>query len=320
VRKLFSLVAVLALGSSLVACGSGDDDSGGDSGKSGITVTGEFGKKPTITHRDGDPDKSLVTEVLKEGDGPAVNKGDLLLADYIGQIWRDGKVFDNSYDRGAPAGFPIGVGGVIPGWDEGLVGKKAGSRVMLSIPPDKGYKEQGNPQAGIQGTDTLIFVVDIVNGYSNSTKLDATVVEGAKTGGPVVTGALDAEPKVTVPKGSKPPQKPGDPIVLAKGAGAPIAKGSQLVGRYDVYDYAGKKQLSTWTGQTGQQPAPPGPTAQLQVGPNAQGQTSPLDVLAGTPVGSRVLLHLPGQKDQKGKMIYAFVILDVLNAFPAPKA
>lgn len=321
-RKLFSLVAVLALGSTtVVACGSGDDkNSSGDFDKAGIKVTGDYGKKPTITHRDGDPDKTLVTEVLKEGDGPEVKKGDLLLANYIGQIWRDGKVFDNSYDRGAPAGFPIGVGGVITGWDEGLVGKKAGSRVLLSIPPDKGYQAQGNPQAGIQGNDTLIFVVDLVNGYSNGTKLDATPVDGANTGGPVVTGALDAEPKVTVPKGTQPPKAPGAPVVLAKGAGAPIAKNSQLVGRYDVYDYTGKKQLSTWTGQTGQQGATPGPTAQLQVGPSAQGQTSPLDALAGTPVGSRVLLHLPGQKDQKGKMVYAFVVLDILNAFPAPKA
>jgi FKBP-type peptidyl-prolyl cis-trans isomerase len=319
VRKLFSLAIVMALGSSLVACGSGDDKSGGDFGKSGIKVIAEFGQKPTVTHRDGDPDQALVSEVLKEGDGPVVNKGDLLLAHYLGQIWRDGKVFDNSYDRGAPTAFPIGVGGVIAGWDEGLVGKKAGSRVLLSIPPDKGYKAEGQKDAGITGTDTLIFVVDIVNGYSNATKLDATPVEDAKTGGVVVTGALDAEPNVSVPKGSKPPAKPGAPIVLAKGNGAPIAKGSQLVGRYDVYDYSGKKQLSTWTGQTGQQGAQPGPTGQLQVGPNAQGQTSPLDVLAGTPIGSRVLLHLPGQKDQQGKMVYAFVILDVLNAFPAPK-
>lgn len=319
-RKLFSLVAVFALGSSLVAACGSDNAGGGDFGKSGIKVTEEFGKKPTITHKEGDPDKSLVTDVLSEGDGPVVKKGDLLLANYIGQIWRDGKVFDNSYDSGAPRAFPIGVGGVITGWDEALVGKKAGSRVLLSIPPDKGYKEAGQKDAGITGTDTLIFVVDIVNGYSNSTKLDASTVSDAETGGPVVTGELDAEPKVTVPKGLKPPKKPGDAVVLAKGNGQPIAKGSQLIGRYDVYDYAGKKQLSTWTGQTGQQGATPGPTSQLQVGPNAQGQTSPLDVLAGTPIGSRVLLHLPGQKDAKGKMVFAFVVLDVLNAFPAPKA
>ena len=103
-------------------------------------MTSDFGQKPTVTHREGDPDKTLVTEVLKEGDGPEVKKGELLTANYLGQIWRDGKVFDNSYDRGAPSSFPIGVGGVISGWDEGLVGKKIGSRVMLSIPSDKGYK------------------------------------------------------------------------------------------------------------------------------------------------------------------------------------
>jgi peptidylprolyl isomerase len=321
VRKLLSLVAVLALGSSVVACGaeSGDSSGEGDFGKAGIKVTEDFGKKPTVTHREGEPDKALVTEVLKEGDGGEVKKGDLLLAHYLGQIWRDGKIFDNSYDRGAPAAFPIGVGGVIAGWDEALVGKKAGSRVLLSIPSDKGYKEQGNQQAGIQGTDTLIFVVDIVAAYSNSTKLDATEVPNAATGGPVVTGGLDAEPKVTVPKGTAAPAKPGDPILLAKGNGEPVAKGSQLVGRYAIYDYTGKKQFSTWAGQAGQQGQQAGPTAQLQVGPSASGQTSPLDVLAGVPIGSRVLLHLPPQKDQKGKTLQAFAVMDILNAFPAPK-
>jgi len=159
VRKLLSLVVVTALGASLVACGSDKKD---EFGAAGIKVTSDFGQKPTITHRDGEPDKQLVTEVLKEGDGPEVKKGELLTANYLGQIWRDGKVFDNSYDRGAPSSFPIGVGGVITGWDEGLVGKKIGSRVLLVVPPKEGYKSQGNEQAGIKGDDTLIFVVDIL--------------------------------------------------------------------------------------------------------------------------------------------------------------
>ncbi|HEU4946575.1 MAG TPA: FKBP-type peptidyl-prolyl cis-trans isomerase [Kribbella sp.] len=314
-RKLLSLVAVLALGSSLAACGSDDSKAGGDFGKAGIKVTEEFGKKPTVTHRDGEPDKSLVTEVVKEGDGPEVKKGELLTANYLGQIWRDGKVFDNSFDRGAPSSFPIGVGGVISGWDEGLVGKKLGSRVLLSIPSDKGYKEQGNPQAGIKGDDTLIFVVDLISAAANDTMLDANPVASAPT--PFkVTGALNAEPKVTVPAGTKPPAKPGKPVVIATGKGKPIDKGDQLIGRYVVFDYTGKKQASTWDGQQGQ---PPAPTDQLQVGPGPNGQTGPLDGLAGVPVGSRVLIELPSQKDAQGKVTSAFVVLDVLNAFPAPK-
>lgn len=56
----------------------------------------------------------------------------------------------------------IGAGQLIPGFDEGLVGQTVGSRVLLVIPPDKGYGTAGNSQAGISGTDTLVFVVDIL--------------------------------------------------------------------------------------------------------------------------------------------------------------
>lgn len=320
-RKLFSLIAVVALGSSLVACGSEDKAGGGgdDSGfgKTGAKVTEDFGKKPTITHREGEPDKALITDVLKEGEGAEVKKGDLLTAHYIGQIWRDGKVFDNSFDRGAPASFPIGVGGVVAGWDEGLVGKKLGSRVALSIPPDKGYKAEGNEKAGIKGDDTLLFVVDLVSTTSNSTMLEADPQQ-VSTGDIKVDGGLDAEPKVTVAKGAKAAATPPAPVVLAKGKGEPVKKGDQLIGRYVIYDYAGKKQFSTWDGAPqAQQPA--GPTDKLQVGPGPKGEKGPLDSLAGTPIGSRVLVYLAPQKDQKGKMVTAFAVMDILNAFPAPK-
>ena len=56
----------------------------------------------------------------------------------------------------------IGEGQVIPGWDTGLVGQTVGSRVMLVIPPADGYGSAGDSQAGIKGTDTLVFVVDIL--------------------------------------------------------------------------------------------------------------------------------------------------------------
>ncbi|WP_432939634.1 FKBP-type peptidyl-prolyl cis-trans isomerase [Kribbella sp. CA-253562] len=313
-RKLLSVVAVIALGSSLAACGS---ESGGNNdgfGAAGIKVESEFGKKPTVTHRDGEPDKTLVTEVLKEGDGPEVKKGELLTANYLGQIWRDGKVFDNSYDRGAPSSFPIGVGGVIAGWDEGLVGKKLGSRVLLSIPSDKGYKEQGNEQAGIKGDDTLIFVVDLIAAAANDTKLDADPVAAPATKFKV-TGELNAEPKVTVPAGTKPPAKPGKPVVIATGKGKPVDKSSTVVARYVIFDYTGKKQASTWDGQQGQ----PGAPSELQVGPGPTGQTGALDGLAGLPVGSRVLVELPASKDDKGKTVNAFAVIDILNNFPAGK-
>jgi peptidylprolyl isomerase len=56
----------------------------------------------------------------------------------------------------------IGAGQVIKGWDTGLVGQPVGSRVLLVIPPAEGYGKTGASTAGINGTDTLVFVVDIL--------------------------------------------------------------------------------------------------------------------------------------------------------------
>jgi peptidylprolyl isomerase len=81
---------------------------------------------------------------------------------YVGVNWRTQKVFDSSWARNQPYSTPIGVGDVIKGWDIGLVGQTVGSRVLLVIPPADGYGSVGNSSADIEGTDTLVFVVDII--------------------------------------------------------------------------------------------------------------------------------------------------------------
>jgi peptidylprolyl isomerase len=98
---------------------------------------------------------------LIEGDGPVARDDSLVTFDYFGQIYGSDKVFDQSYDR-EPVTFPLGIGGLIKGWDEALVGLKRGSRVMIIAPPEYGYGAAGNPQAGIKGSDTLVFVLDIL--------------------------------------------------------------------------------------------------------------------------------------------------------------
>lgn len=125
-----------------------------------ITVTGEFGRKPALAFEN-TPSDELLVEVLKEGDGQVVEAGDTIHCHYLGQVF-DGQVFDNSYDRGQALSFQIGVGMVIRGWDDGLVGQRVGSRVLLSIPSEYGYGSRGVPQAGIGGGDTLVFVTDIL--------------------------------------------------------------------------------------------------------------------------------------------------------------
>lgn len=125
-------------------------------------ATGSFGEKPTLTFPEGDAPAELEVLVLEPGTGSLVEAGDEIEVHYLGQSW-NGNVFDNSYDRGSSISFPIGVGAVIGGWDEGLVGQPIGSRLLLSIPPHLGYGDRGVPQAGIRGGDTLVFVVDIVS-------------------------------------------------------------------------------------------------------------------------------------------------------------
>ena len=112
-----------------------------------------------------DAPDTLQAEVVVTGDGPEVETGQTLLAHYVGQIYPDGSVFDSSWADGAPASFPIGVGQVIPCWDNALVGQTVGSRVILVCPPEEGYGETGNPQIGVKPTDTLIFSVDILAVY-----------------------------------------------------------------------------------------------------------------------------------------------------------
>ena len=125
------------------------------------TVSGSKGTKPTLTFPDAEAPADLEIQVLDAGDGQVVEAGDTIVANYLGQIW-GGDVFDNSYDRGQPLNFQVGVGMVIRGWDDGLVGQRVGSRLLLSIPSELGYGDRGVPQAGIRGGDTLVFVTEIL--------------------------------------------------------------------------------------------------------------------------------------------------------------
>lgn len=120
-----------------------------------------FGTKPSLSFPSPQPPAGLQVTVLKQGDGDVIEPGDQIAAHYLGQVW-NGDVFDNSFDRGQPLVFQVGVGMVIRGWDDGLVDQRVGSRVLLSIPAELGYGDRGVPQAGIKGGDTLVFVTDIV--------------------------------------------------------------------------------------------------------------------------------------------------------------
>lgn len=99
-------------------------------------------------------------QTLQEGTGPVVADGATVSVCYLGVNGRDGKVFDSSYDRGEPVEFPLGR--VVPGFQKAIAGQKIGSTVAVAMTPDDGYPE-GQPAAGIQPGDTLIFAIKILD-------------------------------------------------------------------------------------------------------------------------------------------------------------
>jgi peptidylprolyl isomerase len=118
--------------------------------------------KPTITVPKADPPAELVVQPLLKGKGAVVESGQTITVQYVGVLWATGQQFDSSWER-RPTEFRIGTGAVIAGWDKGLVGQTIGSQVLLVVPPADGYGSQGAPDAGISATDTLVFVVDILD-------------------------------------------------------------------------------------------------------------------------------------------------------------
>jgi peptidylprolyl isomerase len=130
------------------------------------SVKVEEGKAATITIPKGqEPPKDTVSQLLVEGEGKKVEAGQTIRVTYTGALWKDGKNFDSSAN--SPDGYfetVIGQKQVITAWDTQLVGKPVGSRVLLVVPPKDGYGAAGSPPK-ISGTDTLVFVVDILAAY-----------------------------------------------------------------------------------------------------------------------------------------------------------
>jgi peptidylprolyl isomerase len=129
------------------------------------TVTATTGKAPTVTVPKTAPPSKLVVKTLIKGSGPPVAKGQEIVAQYVALNWRTRTAFGSSWSRNAPTGLGIDVSSapIIPGLDTGLIGVPVGSRVMVVIPPKDGYGSAGQSQAGIKGTDTLVFVVDVLD-------------------------------------------------------------------------------------------------------------------------------------------------------------
>lgn len=108
----------------------------------------------------------VVVQNIVNGQGEIAAKGDTVTVNYVGTL-TDGKVFDSSIDRKTPFTFQLGVGQVIRGWDEGVLGMRVGGKRKLTIGPDYAYGAQA--VGTIPANSTLVFEVDLL-GVQKPTK------------------------------------------------------------------------------------------------------------------------------------------------------
>ncbi|MBB5787880.1 FKBP-type peptidyl-prolyl cis-trans isomerase [Jiangella mangrovi] len=115
---------------------------------------------PVIVPSDGPPPEELVVQPLLVGAGAPVTADSSLVVQVTGALW-DGTQFQNTWEEGA--GKPIVLSGAIEGWRQGLVGQTIGSRVMLVVPPELAYGDEGRGDL-IPAGSTLVYVIDILAG------------------------------------------------------------------------------------------------------------------------------------------------------------
>ncbi|MGA5021023.1 FKBP-type peptidyl-prolyl cis-trans isomerase [Streptomyces griseoincarnatus] len=301
-RRRSLLIAVPAGLAALAACGDDKSDSGKASETAApsefeasaapspkivegplpaITAGTRFGEKPTVAKGSGEPSKDLAVKTVIAGGGRTIAENDFVVAHYLGQVWSTAKVFDNSYDRKEPLAIQLAQGAIIDGWRYGLVGKKAGSRVQMAIPPTWGYGEQGNAQAGIKGTDTLVFVVDVQDTFNAKSSAKGTDVAQDNIDLPKVGTNTDGKaPSIEVPDSDAPKKLVANYVI--EGDGEKVGAEDSVLVQYKGVLWDGGKEFDSTYGR-GQLTSF---SLQQVVKGWAQG-------LTGKKVGSRVLIVIP---------------------------
>jgi FKBP-type peptidyl-prolyl cis-trans isomerase len=121
---------------------------------------GQKGGPEEGTEENAGEELQLKIEILKEGTGKSIEKGETAVVHYVGTL-EDGTKFDSSIDRGQSFSFTLGEGRVIAGWEQGVLGMKVGEKRKLTIASDLAYGDTGIPGV-IPGGATLIFEVELL--------------------------------------------------------------------------------------------------------------------------------------------------------------
>lgn len=284
--SLRTLAAATVTGLVLVGAGAcGDSGTAAGSPLDAVTVRGDDpATAPTVELAK----KQLkatetVSKVLKDGDGPEVTASDIASIHALIINASDGTTVDSSWD-GTPAGVDLAEPSLFPAIKTELPGKKVGSRLLIAAPPKDVFGPEGNPAAGLDGTDSVLFVIDIVAATKPLAQAEGAAVD-ADPALPTVEFTGSAEPAViTIPADTPPPT---ELVVqaLITGTGAQVQTGQSVRVTYtgalwkdgSVFDSSATNGLGHFTFPVGQQRVISGWDK----------------ALTGQPVGSRLLVVIP---------------------------
>ncbi|MFT3942917.1 MAG: FKBP-type peptidyl-prolyl cis-trans isomerase [Ancrocorticia sp.] len=339
-QRVIAALAAAGLAVTLSGCG-GDDNTGPKPSQSPTVVasvgepsptesaapkvvvdsegmpTVEFGDGgvPTFTFPEEDAPDTMQVSVLEEGSGRELGAEDFVVVNYVGQVWDADKPFDSSFKTAQPAAFSLLK--LVSGWRHTLSGRHVGDKVIISLPPEFGYGANGQATAGIGGTDTIVFYIEIIDGWSaESAGQPGATVETDGADLPVtITG--DVGSPVTAVKIKKDQAAPTELTTrtIAKGNGPAVAgQGSRVFIAYSAIVWeTGEIRESTWTGT---------PSNMLGAQPVEMGRGTVFDSLDGATVGSRVLILVPESdgSDSRSSSPAMAVVVDILGYQAAPAA
>jgi FKBP-type peptidyl-prolyl cis-trans isomerase len=280
-RMAAAALAALAACAVVAGCGSSPG-----SANAAVTVKGTFGKSPTVTIPAEKASTDLAISTPIEGSGVALKSGDSPLANIALYKWSGTKhsLLYSTFSSG-PQIIPPQLG--LTGLTDALKNAHLGSRVVAVLPPKYAYGSSGESQLGVKGTDTLVWVIDLLQQYSGKQSAAGSQVSSGGNGLPSVkANAAGQAPGISIPTASPPTGL--SVITLIKGSGPKLTKGDTVVAQYvGAIWRTGKVFASSWP--TAQQPD--GQLFGFQIGGNViAGFTTGL---TGVPVGSRVMLVIP---------------------------
>ncbi|TQL48481.1 peptidylprolyl isomerase [Homoserinimonas aerilata] len=126
----------------------------------GLPAVDDTDGRPVVTIPSSEAPSTLQIAAVRQGDGLTVREGADVAVKFVGLLWRNGLLFEENWSNRAPE-MQSSLD-FLPGFTAAIVGQEVGSRMLVVVPPEDGYGPDGDSSGSITGTDTLVYVIDIL--------------------------------------------------------------------------------------------------------------------------------------------------------------